>query len=184
MIKAFLGAIAVLLVAAGAAAGPGSRFAPARPMARFPPGASAPPGALAQLGASAQLAAEGTSSTPAAFALPQLGSAGFRCGRRWSVEPFFDMRLSVATEGVTVRAGAIARRNFTYKVVGRIHGKPLLEEQFSRAGVLALPFGHYRSVTFRVRQSTEARAIDATITADFGPCYVRRWSVQMQVSPY
>jgi hypothetical protein len=178
MIKAFLGAIAVLLVAAGTAAGPVSRFVPARPPARFQRPAPAQPGALAQP------PAEGRSSTPAIFALPELGSAGFRCGRRWAVEPFFDMRLSLATEGVTIRAGAVARRNFTYKVVGRIHGKPLLEEQFSRAGVLALPFGHYRSVTFRVRQSTEPREIDATITADFGLCYVRRWSVQMDVSPY
>jgi hypothetical protein len=35
------------------------------------------------------------------------------------------------------------RRHFTHKVVGRIHGGLLTEEQFSRAQELALRFGQY-----------------------------------------
>ena len=63
---------------------------------------------------------------------------------------------------------------------------------------LALPFGHYRNVTFTVRQSTEARAIAAIVGAEFvagkfrapadseefAKCYVKRWAVRIDVSPY
>ncbi len=59
----------------------------------------------------------------------------------------------------------------------------MIEEEFSRAPELALPFGHYRTVTFAIRQGTEAHEIDATLTAVFGACYVKRWLVRMNVSP-
>ena len=52
----------------------------------------------------ARAAAEGTNSTPAVFALPQIGSAGFTCNRRWKVQPFFDLGSAIATEAVTIRA--------------------------------------------------------------------------------
>lgn len=116
--------------------------------------------------------------------LPQLGSVSFRCGRRSSVQPFFDMRLALATDAVTVRDGAVTRSNYTRKVIGRLHGRPLIEDEFSRAPELVLPFGHYRTVTFEIRQATEAHEIDATLTADFGACYVKRWLVRMNVRPY
>jgi hypothetical protein len=102
----------------------------------------------------------------------------FRCRPDWSVQPGFDLRGAAATEEVTIRAGAVVRRNFTRER-------------------LALPFGHYGTVRITVRQADEAREIDAAVTADFvagtfavrvssrlGACYVRRWSVWMVVRPY
>ena len=77
------------------------------------------------------------------------------------------MHSAVATEEVTIRAGAIVRRNITRKVVSRVHGRPLIEQQYSSAQELALPFGRYRTVTFSVWQADEARVIDATPTDDF-----------------
>jgi hypothetical protein len=181
VIRAFLGAIVVLLAAGGGAVAPAIRVTPAEPARSAP----------ARLGTGA------TDSTPGAFALPQLGRAGFTCGRDWEVQPVFDMRPAFATEAVTIRAGAITRRNFTIKAVGRIHGRPLTEQQFSRAQELTLPFGDYRSVSFTIRQGTEAHEIMATVRAEFaagtfavrgvpgrlGACYVKRWSVRMDVSP-
>jgi hypothetical protein len=186
MIKAFVSAAAVLLAGAGAVGGPLTRGAD---------GLRDPTQATAVL---APLEAEGTNSTPGVFALPQLGSAGFRCRRGWTVQPFFDEGSAVATEAVTIRAGSVTRRNFTDAVAGRIHGRSLIERKFSSSQRLALPSGHYRTATFTVHQGDEAREIDATVTAEFvagtfavrgvagrlGTCYVKRWSVRMNVSPY
>ena len=94
MIKAFLGGITVLLVGAGVAAGPGSTV----------------------LSRVARLPAEGTNSTPAVFALPQLAPVSFRCRPNWSVQPVFDLRAD-ATEEVTIRAGGVVRRSFRPRVV-------------------------------------------------------------------
>ena len=143
MIKAFLAALAGLLAAAGFAV------------------------ALATIADPTDAGPEGTSSTPGAFALLQLGSASFGCDSNWAVQPRQDMHSAVATEKVTIRAGAIVRRNITRKVVGPVHGRPLIEQQYSSAQELALPFGRYRTVTFSLRQADEARVIDATLTADF-----------------
>ena len=77
------------------------------------------------------------------------------------------MHSAVATEEVRIRAGAIVRRNITRKVVGRVHGRPLIEQEYSSARELALPFGRYRTVTFSLWQADEARVIDATLTGDF-----------------
>lgn len=187
MIRAFLGAIAVLLTAGAGALGPA---VPDRrgvvPLAA--PGTSAIPAALG---------IEESDSTPGVFPLPQLGSAGFVCARDWEVRPFFDLGSAIATEAVTIRAGALTRRNFSYEVVGRLHGRPVVERQFSRAQELALPFGDYRSVSFTIRQDTEPREIVATARAELvagtfavggvrgrlGACYVKRWLVRMGVRP-
>ena len=78
------------------------------------------------------------------------------------------MHSAVAIEEVRIRAGAIVRCNITpRKVVGRVHGRPLIEQEYSSAQELALPFGRYRTVTFSLWQADEARVIDATLTADF-----------------
>jgi len=184
VIKAFLGATTVLLVGAGPAAGPAVS---ARSVDLRGSGS-----------AHLRTSASATDSTPGALALPQLGSVSFRCGADWSVQPVFDLRGAVATEEVTIRAGEVVRRNFTRRVVGRVHGRPLVEEQFSRGLALAVPPGHYRTVRFAVRQATEARVIEAAVRTDFvagtfavrgvsgrlGACYVRRWSVRIDVRPY
>ena len=188
MIKAFIGAIAMLLVAGGGAVGPAIR-------ARSGP---APLGAAGMSALPARAAAEGTNSTPGEFALPRIGFAGFTCNRGWEVQPFFDLGSAIATEAVTIRAGAVARRNFTFRAVGRFLGRRLVEEQFSRARELVMPSGRYRSVSFTIRQGTEAREVVATVRAEFvdgtfavrgvrgrlGACYARRWSVRMDVRPY
>lgn len=129
--------------------------------------------------------------------LPQLGFVGFRCGG-WLVQPFFDTRNAVATEEVTIRAGAVTKRNFTRIVVRRVHGRSLIERRFSSEPQVALPFARCRVATFTVQRGTEAREIRASVTAEFvagtfamrgvpvrrGACYVRRWSVRMDVRPY
>jgi hypothetical protein len=184
VIKAFLGAITVLLAGAGAAVGPTTtvRFVRVR--------TSAP--------VHVRTSAEGTNSTPGALALPQLGFVSFRCRPDWSVQPVFDLRGAAATEAVTVRAGGIVRRNLRGRIAERVRGGSLIEQQFSRAREVALPFGHYGTARFTVRQADEAHEISAAVTADFvagtfakrgvsrrlGACYVRRWSVQMDVRPY
>jgi len=174
VIRAFAGTIAMLVAAAGASAGPAVRAHSAAVRPR----------------------AEGTSSTPGVFALPQLGSAGITCGRDWTVRPFFYAGRADATEEVTIRAGAIERRSFALRVPGRRRGKPVVERELSPAEQLALPFGHYGTVVFTVRQGTEAREIVATVRAEvvagtfkrhgvsLGACYVTRWSIAMNVSPY
>jgi hypothetical protein len=98
VIKAFLGAIAMLLVAGGGAAGPAIRVR----------SGAALPGAAGTSGIPARNA-EGTNSTPGVFALPQIGSAGFTCNRGWEVQPFFDLGPAIATEAVTIRQGTEAR---------------------------------------------------------------------------
>ena len=143
MIKVLLGATAVLLAGAATAAGPVLRTRPARAPRSSSRAARTPRSSSRVAPAPAREAAEGTSSTPGVFTLPRLGSVGFRCGRRWEVQPVFDMRSALATDEVTIRAGAVTRHNFTRKVVGRLHGRPLVEEQVSRALELALPFGRY-----------------------------------------
>jgi hypothetical protein len=187
VIRAFLGAIAVLLTAGAGAVGPA-----------IPDRRGVAP--LAVAGATAIPAAPGTegpSSTPGVFPLPQLGSAGFVCVPDSEVRPFFDLGSAIATEAVTIRAGALARRNFSYEVVGRLHGRPVVEREFSRARELALPFGDYRSVSFTIRQDTEPREIVATARAELvagtfavggvrgrlSSCYVKRWWVRMDVRP-
>ena len=187
MIKAFLGAIAMLLVAGGGAVGPAVRVR----------SAGAPFRAGGTTAVSVRASTAGTNSTPGTFALPQLGSAGFSCDRDWEVRPFFDLSSATATEAVTIRAGAVTRQNFGFRVVGRFSGRKAVEEEFSRAREVALPSGRYGSVSFTIRQGTEPRDIVATVRADFvdgtfavrgvrgrlGACYVKRWSVRMDVSP-
>jgi hypothetical protein len=82
-------------------------------------------------------------------------------------------------------------------VVGRLHDRPALEQELSRARELMLPFGDYRSVSFTIRQDTEAREIVGTVQAELiagtfavrgvrqrlGACYVKRWWVRMDVRP-
>jgi hypothetical protein len=62
---------------------------------------------------------------------------------------------------------------------------------------LALPFGDYRSVSFTIRQDTEAREIVATVRAEsvagtfavgavrgrLSTCYAKRGWVRMDVRP-
>lgn len=140
---------------------------------------------------------EGTSSTPGAFPIPQMGSIGFRCDSAFRVQPFFDMRGAATTEEVTIRAPGITRRNFTTRIVGHNGTMPLRETTYSTEQVVALPFAHYRTVTFLVHGGSEARAITARATARFvagvfkpkgdpplGACYVKQWLVSMAVSPY
>lgn len=190
VIRAFIGAIAMLLVAGAGTLGPAI---PDRP-------GVVPLGAAGTSAIPAALSTEGSNSTPGVFPLPQLGSAGFVCGRDWEVRPVFDVSSAIATEAVTIRAGALTRRNFGYQVVGGLHGlrgRPVAREEFSRARELALPFGDYRSVSFTIRQDTEAREIVATVRAEFvagtlavrgggqrlGACYAKRWWVRMDVRP-
>jgi hypothetical protein len=170
MIKALTGVISMLLAAMSVVAQPATTVDPA----------------------------EGTSSTPGVLALPQLGSVGFRCSRSWAVQPFFDLAPAVATEEVTIRAGSLTKRNFVREIVGRSHGRAITRVAVAQIRQLALPFGHYRNVTFTVRQSTEARAIAAIVGAEFvagkfrapadseefAKCYVKRWAVRIDVSPY
>ena len=170
MIKALTGMISMLLAAMSVVAQPATTVDPA----------------------------EGTSSPPDVLALPQLGSVGFRCGRSRSVQPFFDLAQAVATEEVTIRAASLTKRNYARKVVGRSHGRALTRVAVAQIWQLALPFGHYRNVTFTVRQSTEARAIAAIVEVEFvagefraaadseelADCYVKRWAVRIDVSPY
>jgi hypothetical protein len=82
------------------------------------------------------------------------------------VRPLFDLGSAIAAGAVTIRAGALTRRNFSYEVVGRLHGRPVVEREFSRLRELALPFGDYRSVSFTIRQDTEARDIAAIVRAE------------------
>jgi hypothetical protein len=122
MIEAFAGVIAMLLSALSVVARPAT--------AMDPP--------------------EGTSSTPSALTLPQLGSVGFWCGRSWTVQPFFNVGQAVATEQVTIRARSLTRRNLTRTVVGRTHGRPITRVEVAPIRWLALPFAHYRSAAVTV----------------------------------
>jgi hypothetical protein len=126
-----------------------------------------------------------------------MGFVGFRCDRTFRVQPFFDAHASTSEEEVTVKAGNITRRNFTTRVVGRNGSRLLRETSYSSQLVTALPFAHYRDVTFTVSTGDAARALSAKVTAQFvagtfrhegypplGACYVKRWLVAMAVSPH
>jgi hypothetical protein len=141
------------------------------------------------------LNADGTSSTPGVFVVPQMGFVGFRCDRAWRVQPFFDLHYVAATEEVSIRAGNLIRRNFTRRLVGHTHGRPLWLARVSPAQRIALPFAHYHSVVFTLHQGTEARILDARVIALFvarvvttkgtpplAACLVKHWSVSMSVS--
>jgi hypothetical protein len=119
----------------------------------------------------------------------------FRCDRAFRVQPFFDTHGSTNGDDlVTVRAGRVVRRNFTKRVVRR-GNKTFNEITISSAPVVALPYSHYGRVTFRIREGSEARILDAGVTADFvaskstsrdgvslGACYVKRWLLSLTVS--
>ena len=47
-----------------------------------------------------------------------------------------------------------------------MHGRPVVEQEFSRAREVALPFGDYRSAVLTIRQDTEAREVVATVRAE------------------
>jgi hypothetical protein len=141
--------------------------------------------------------AEGTSSTPGVFQLPQMGFVSFRCDRAFRAQPFFDTSGVGAEEEVIVHAGNVTRRNFTTRIVGHAHGKPLRETSYLSEHVVALPYAHYTTVTFILSTGTEARALNAKVTAEFvagidkrkgypplGACYVKHWLISMSVSPY
>ena len=134
-----------------------------------------------------------------AWRLPdtQMGFVSFRCDSAFRVQPFFDMHGAATTEQVTIRAPGITRRNFTTRIVGHNGTIPMRETTYATEQVIALPFAHYRSVTFMVHGGSEARAITARATARFvaglfnpkgdpplGACYVKHWLVSMAVSPY
>jgi hypothetical protein len=124
-----------------------------------------------------------------------MGFVGFRCDRRFRVQPFFDTYGSVnGSDVVTVRAGRVSRRNFTTRLV-RLDGKTFHEMTISPEPVIALPFAHYRLVTFVIHEGSEARILEARVSARFisGPaghqgrtrlraCYVRHWSLSLDVS--
>jgi hypothetical protein len=126
-----------------------------------------------------------------------MGFVAFRCDRAFRVQPFFDTRGATATERVTIQGPNITRRNFRTRVVGRYRGKPLRKTSYSPERVIALPFAHYGNVTFIVSTGSEARALNARVTAQFvagifkkrgypplGACYVKHWLVSMTASPY
>ena len=126
-----------------------------------------------------------------------MGFVSFRCDSALRVQPFFDTRGATAEEAVTIHAGAVTRRNFSTRVVGQSHGEPLVETTISRAPLIALPPAHYGTVRFTVSTGSEARALRASVTAQFvagivttkgypplGACYVKHWLVSMTVSPY
>jgi len=98
---------------------------------------------------------------------------------------------------VTIRARNLTRRNFAKRVVGRNRGRPLRETRYSPEPMIALPFANYGKVTFVVSTGSEARALNAHVTAQFvagifktsghpplGACYVKHWLVSLSVSPY
>jgi hypothetical protein len=138
--------------------------------------------------------AQGTGSTPGVLPIPQMGFVSFRCDRAFRVQPFFSTQG--ATNGddvVTVRAGNVVRRNFTTTVVHKA-GKTLHEMTISPRPIIALPYAHYRLVIFVVREGSEARILDATVSAQFvarrvgkhgrpilGACYVKHWSLDLAV---
>jgi hypothetical protein len=147
----------------------------------------------------AALAGQGTSSTPGVFVVPQMGFASFRCGTGGQgVQPFYDTQNTTSEEKVSIQAGPTVKRNFTVKTVGHVNGHPLTEVHYAPGFRLALPFGHYDTVTFTVEQGTEARTLQARVVAKFaagnfnrkgvvGPryaCFVTHWTVDENVSPY
>lgn len=138
---------------------------------------------------------DGTSSTPGALGVPQMGVVSFRCDRAWRAQPVFDAHGALATEEVTIHGGKLTRRNFTRRLVGHDHGRPLWETRFSAPKRIALPFAHYHTVVFTLHQGTEARILDTKVTAQWvagiirkrsgprlGACFVKRWLLSMNVS--
>jgi len=137
---------------------------------------------------------KGTGSTPGVLPIPQMGFVSFRCDRAFRVQPFFSARGAInGDDVVTVRAGNIVRRNFTMRVVHQA-GKALHEMTISPRPIVALPYAHYRLVTFVVREGSEARILDARVSAQFvagrvrkngrpilNACYVKRWLLALAV---
>jgi hypothetical protein len=116
---------------------------------------------------------EGTASTPGVFAIPQMGFVSFRCDEHFRAAPFFDTSGTATNEDVTIHAGNVTRRELTTP---------------THDSVVGLPFAHYKEVTFTAGAIDEARALTARLTAQFvdraGSCYVRRWTVELKVSPF
>lgn len=142
---------------------------------------------------------EGTSSTPAAFDLPQLGRFRFRCNSAFAVQPTFTPRGAPSEDTVIMRAGAFVARNYVQKVVGRVHGRPLIEIRFTHPSApVTLPFAHYRLVTVTVRQATEARELVARLSVRLvagrfrragvrgllGACFASQVSSVLDIRPY
>ncbi len=139
----------------------------------------------------------GTNSTPAAFVIPQVGTAGIRCGGGFRVVPYFDTRGAWSQDTVTLRSGATVRRNFTSRVVGRFRGRPERVTEYARDPITTLPLSHYGTVTFAVVSGDEARILHVSLTAQladgtfhergyppFGSCMVRHWAIAMRVGTY
>jgi hypothetical protein len=139
--------------------------------------------------------AMGTGSTPGVLSIPQMGFVSFRCDRAFRVQPFFSTRGAINGDDVvvTVRAGNVVRRNFATRVVHQA-GKTLYEMAISPRPIISLPYAHYRLVTFAVREGSEARILDARVSAQFvarrvrengrtplGACLVKRWSLALAV---
>jgi hypothetical protein len=135
----------------------------------------------------------GTGSTPGILPIPQMGFVSFRCDRAFRVEPYFDTHGSTNGDDlVTVRAGDVMRRNFATHVVP-LDGKTLDEIAISPKPIVALPYAHYGLVTFAIHEDSEARILDANVSAHFvarsrnsgraalGACYVRRWLLALRV---
>jgi hypothetical protein len=140
----------------------------------------------------------GTNSTPGSFMLPQLGVASFRCGTgNRGVQPFFDMHGTTSEEKVTIKSGTTIRQNFSVKTIGHIKGHALTEVHYAPGVQIALPFGRYHVVAFKIHQGTEARMLDASLVAQFVvaksvgggvpgsryACYVKHWSAEERVTP-
>jgi hypothetical protein len=137
---------------------------------------------------------QGTGSTPGVLPIPQMGFVSFRCDRAFRVQPFFSTRGATNGEDiVTVRAGNVVRRNFATRVVHQA-GKTFHEMTILPRPIVALPFAHYRLVKFVVREGSEARILDARVSAQFvarrvqengrpplGACLVKRWSLALAV---
>ncbi len=124
-----------------------------------------------------------------------MGFVSFRCDRTFRVQPFFDNKGATnGDDAVTVRARDVVRRNFEVRVV-HYGGKAFHEMAILPTPIVALPYAHYRHVTFAIHEGGEARILDAKVSVQFvaGPvgknsrstlhaCYVRRWSLALTVS--
>jgi hypothetical protein len=112
------------------------------------------------------------------------------CTIAGAVQPFCDGHGTTAEDKVTIRAGRIVRRNYLAWIVGHAHGRALTETRISPVGQLALPYRHYRTVTFTIEQGTEARIIHARVVVEFAlgapgrlsRCFAHRWAAVETVS--
>ncbi|HWF34596.1 MAG TPA: hypothetical protein VG295_04480 [Solirubrobacteraceae bacterium] len=87
-------------------------------------------------------------------ALPGLGALSYRCAGRRRIEATFSTQGASASESATVEGdGARHLRAATLNEPG--------------AGGLTAPTGTYRTLTWRVIQSTEPRTVEATIRLTF-----------------